>query len=260
VTADLTRLAWSARKTEGGFEAGALIDSFLDALGPEGTLIIPSFNFNLKNGDHFSYSRTLPVTGALAAEALKRRDFRRTFHPLHSFLVQGSLADELVSLRNISSFASDSPFALLRRENARMLILGTSISEAFTFVHHAEELAGVPYRRHQKIRIYLDDEDTTGEFVLYAKKPGWTMEMSGLENLLTGRGASVEGRVNRIPYSVTALSEAFPLILNEIRENQARHLARFSRKLYLRDRVKPILARVGIRTLNDRIRRDPGLL
>jgi aminoglycoside 3-N-acetyltransferase len=253
-------LAWSARKTEGEFSPGALIDSFLDALGADGTLIIPSFNFNLKNGDHFSPSQTMPLTGALASEALKRKDFRRTYHPLHSFLVKGRLADDLASLRNISSFASDSPFALLTRENARMLIIGTRISEAFTFVHHAEELARVPYRRHQKIQIHLDDENRTRNFILYAKKPGWTMKMDGLEKLLVSRGASIEGRINRIPYSLTVLSEALPLIVEEIANNQYRNIASFSLKLYLRDRAKPILAKAGLRTLNDRIRRDPGLL
>jgi hypothetical protein len=57
VTADLTKMAMLARSKEGGFNAGHFIDSIQHHLGPDGTLIIPSFNFNLQNNDSYHHWR-----------------------------------------------------------------------------------------------------------------------------------------------------------------------------------------------------------
>ncbi|MCU0370802.1 MAG: hypothetical protein MUC31_05260, partial [Bacteroidales bacterium] len=73
VTADLTRLALAGRRLETGFDTDSFIDTIKQCLGKGGTLVIPAFNFNLKNNDHYDPSGSLPITGALAVAALKRQ-------------------------------------------------------------------------------------------------------------------------------------------------------------------------------------------
>jgi aminoglycoside 3-N-acetyltransferase len=263
VTADLTRLAMLTRRKEGEFRIGLFIDSLQDHLGAEGTLIIPAFNFNLKNNGHFHPVKSLPVTGSLAVETLKRPDFQRTSHPLHSFMVWGRESNMLSSLNNTSSFSMDSPFAFMREHHALMLLIDTTVSAAFTFVHHVEEIEKVWYRRYKKIGIFVDRSDgkpVRKDYLLYAKKAGWTMALDGLEKLLEDGGIAKKMTVNQVICTLVDLAAAYPLIKNDILHNQAKNLARFSLDLYLREKTKAILAAAGIHTLSDKISHDPGLL
>jgi aminoglycoside 3-N-acetyltransferase len=260
LTADLTKLTFMARRKEGEFSVRQLIDSFLEQIGPDGTLLIPSFNFNLQPGDHYSSSRTLPVTGALATEALRSGGFQRTRHPLHSFLVAGKRSQELLSLKNVSSFGSYSPFHFLHIYQGKVAILGTSIAESFSFVHYVEEKNKVRYRKYKNINIRNDDLSLREDYLFFAKKTGWTMDMAGLEKLLKNGGAVNDGRINDIPYAVVDLAAAFPIIETDILTNRARNIARFSLKLYLRDHLKRLLSVTGIHTPSEKISHDPGIL
>jgi aminoglycoside 3-N-acetyltransferase len=269
VTADVTRLALAGRRLEIGFNIDNFIDTIKQVIGKGGTLVIPSFNFNLKNSEHFIPSKSLPITGALAVAALKRPEFIRTKNPLHSFLVWGEHAEALAALDNKSSFDKDSPFAFFRENDAKMLLIDTSITAAFTFVHHVEEMEGVRYRRFKRMWINVEEEGTRGhgeegtrrkEVVLYAKKPGWTMDLSGLEKLLLESGAAKKMTIKKVAFTMVDLNAAYPVIKDDINHNKARNLARFSFNLYLREKAKKVLSTFGIHTLADKISHDPGLL
>jgi len=271
VTADVTRLALIGRRKEVGFDIDHFIDCLQQCLGKGGTLVIPSFNFNLKNNDLFLPLKSLPITGALAVAALKRPEFLRTKNPLHSFLVWGEHAEALASLNNRSSFSADSPFAFMKQNQAKMLLIDTSISAAFTFVHHVEEMEKVSYRKFRKLMINVEEIDRetgrrgdweTGrrEVLLYAKRPGWTMDLSGLEKLLLEKQVAKKMIINKVPFTLVDLHAAYPVIKDDINRNKAKNLARFSPELYLREKAKSILAAIGIHTLADKISHDPGLL
>lgn len=259
LSADLTRLAFIAKRNEGGFNAGKFIGSFIDVLGDDGTIVIPSFNFNLVNKDHFSLKRTLPITGALATEAMKTGLFKRTKNPLHSFLVFGRYSSDLTGLDNRSSFGNDSPFAFFHSYQCKMIILGTTIANAFTFVHYIEELNQVKYRRYKDINIFMEDEDALRAYRLYAKKPGWTMHMTGLERILLEQNIAKKHVINGIVAFQIDLAGAFPLIQDDIQHNYARNIARYSLQQYMKDSVKANLGKIGIRTASDKISHDPGL-
>jgi aminoglycoside 3-N-acetyltransferase len=263
VTADLTRLAIISRQKQVPFRIDALINGLQQHLGPVGTLLVPAFNFNLKNKDYFNPSKSLPVTGALAAATLQRSDFVRTCHPLHSFLVWGKYAPELVALQNRSSFGSDSPFAFLRSEKALMLLIDTTISAAFTFVHYVEEMNRVHYRKYQNIRLKIDNNagmTEWKEFLLFAKQPGWTMRLNGLEEQLMKNHVAKIYTIDKISFTMVDLAAAYPLIEKDILENGAKNISQFSSELYLREKAKRLLAAFGIHTLADKISHDPGLL
>lgn len=263
VTADLTRLAMLARRKEGEFNIGLFIDSMQQHLGPDGTLVIPAFNFNLKNNGYYHPAKSIPITGALATAALRRPDFMRTKNPLHSFLVWGKYAEALSALNNQSSFSADSPFAFMKEHHAKMLLIDTTISAAFTFVHHVEEMEKVSYRKFRKIGIYFDGNSVKPvrkEYLLYAKKLGWTMDLAGLEQLVTEKQIAKKIMLSQVSCTLVDLEAAYPVIKQDILQNKAKNLARFSPELYLREKAKSILASIGIHTLADKISHDPGLL
>jgi aminoglycoside 3-N-acetyltransferase len=263
VTADVTRLALLGRRKEPAFDIDHFIDCLKQCLGKGGTLVIPSFNFNLKENDYFNPSKSLPITGALATAAMKRPEFMRTKNPLHSFLVYGKYAETLASLNNQSSFSEDSPFAFLKKNHALMLLIDTSVTDAFTFVHHVEEIEKVKYRKCKTIGIYIEENSkkpVKKKYLLYAKKPGWTMDLNGLEKLLTERQIAKKVLIKPVPFTLVDLEAAYPLIKDDILHNGAKNLAKFIPELYLRELAKSILARFGIHTLADKISHDPGLL
>jgi aminoglycoside 3-N-acetyltransferase len=262
LASDLTRLAIQVIRKEGQFNPDLLLDSFLQALGPDGTLILPAFNFNLKNGETFDTRKTIPITGALAEAALRRPDFRRTRHPLHSFLVSGKHAGALAAMNNLSSFGKDSPFAFFRENDVKMLMIGTGVTEAFTFVHYVEELERVKYRSYRHVRVnYVDADGTSGKkkFMIFAKKPGWTMDLAPLEEHFKEEGFLIERSINGVNYSSIQLGEAFSVIKDDILRHHSMRISRFSMKLYLREVLKSALLSLHLyKTLSEKIAHAPG--
>jgi aminoglycoside 3-N-acetyltransferase len=166
-------------------------------------------------------------------------------------------------LRDRSSFGKNSPFAFAKENGSLMLLIDTTITAAFTFVHHVEEMEQVRYRKYKRIRILLKsqkEEYKEVECLLYAKKPGWTMSLDGLERLLVEKGIARKYNIGKIPCTLVDLAKAYPLIKEDIDKNNARNLARFSFKLYVKEKVKSLLRNLGFQTINDKISHDPGLL
>lgn len=257
LTSDILKLAIKARKTEKEFDVNAFLGSFTEALGPDGTLLIPSYNFDLESGDAYSILQTSPMTGSLAVSAMGRDDFMRTAHPLHSFLVWGRDATVLAVMDNISSFGPDSPFAYLLEKNALMLFAGTSVADAMTFTHFVEESEQAWYRKYKRIRIlYTDRQNNTANriFEIYSKKPGWTMKLHRIEEILH-RDALKVVNINGILFSLIRCRDAFDAVSKDIRENNAASIAGFSISLYIRDIIKQGLQRFNIfRTTYGKIR------
>ena len=237
LTSDILKLAMKTKSHEKEFNAGQFIQSFYDALGPEGTFLLPAYNFDLEDGDAFSIRDTMPMTGALAATALKDDTFTRTAHPLHSFLVKGKQSQYLANMKNISSFGIDSPFAWMQENNALMIFAGTTPAEALTFTHFVEESEQVSYRKYKRIRIrYQDRERFTSNRVykIFSKKHGWTMQLNKLAEIMPPDIIQTQ-MINGIPFYSIRCRDAFEIISRDIRNNNASSIAGFSLKLYFRD-------------------------
>ncbi|HRO98491.1 MAG TPA: AAC(3) family N-acetyltransferase [Flavobacteriales bacterium] len=244
--ADLTRMAWRARKARVTFTPGALLDAFLDAVGPSGTILVPTYNFDLQDGEPYDPARTPPITGALGVAALAHPAFRRTGHPLHSFAVAGAQAEVHVKADDASSFGPASVFALLRRERALQVVLDLPLNDALTYVHHVEELEGVSYRRWRTVRIRVQgDHGTTRTRTIrrFAKKPGHSNELHALEPLLLAAGALQQLSFDGATAMTVDLAAAHEVIAADIRTNGARHIHRFSWERWIRDILRPLLKR-----------------
>jgi aminoglycoside 3-N-acetyltransferase len=257
LTSDVLKLAIKARREEKEFISDPFINSFFDQVGTEGTLLLPSYNFDLEDGDSFDLLKTEPMTGSLAIAAMKDSSFSRTKHPLHSFLVKGSDSERLISMENSSSFGIDSPFSYLLEKDALMVFAGTSPGEAMTFTHFVEEREQVWYRKYKKIRINYTGPDGIAirkNYKLYAKKFGWTMKLDRLQEVLPADILNTFS-INGIPLYTIRCSDAYDFISKDIRQNNASLIAGFSIKLYLRDILKSGLQRFTLfRTTYGKIR------
>lgn len=137
----------------------AIVDMLKEAVGPEGTLMIRTFNWDFCHGAEFDIKTTPGKTGLLGNAALKREDFKRTKHPLYSWMVWGKDTELLCSMENVSAFGEGTPFEYLYENNGKQLCLGNAQTDACTQLHHAETVAKVPYRYNKPFEGMYTDID-----------------------------------------------------------------------------------------------------
>lgn len=254
--ADVTRLAWAYRKSGGRFDAGRFLSAFVEAVGPDGNVLVPTYNFDLRSGDHFDVRRTRSISGAMANAALDHPAFVRTQHPLHSFAIAGADAARLATIDHRGSFDESSPFAFLKEHNATLVAIDLPLNDAFTFVHFVEQQEQVHYRRHQRCTIRYtgrDGQAADRQYELFAKKSGYVNSFERAQGPLIQAGAFSEqviagSRVLRID-----LSKGYDVIKADIHQNNARSIHHFDAKVWLADVLKGVLHTFGLRTAKERL-------
>ncbi len=158
-----TVLVQSSYKAFGGVEGGpkTVLEALLEVLGPEGTLIKPTFNWD-DFGEKKLYSKrnTKPQTGIMCEMLMQWPGVRRIYHPIHGFSLVGRLADELSqTVKNEGSFESSSLFGELHRRNAKIMLMGVNYRKGLTFFHYVEEAAMVPYRKFITLEGGVEESD-----------------------------------------------------------------------------------------------------
>lgn len=126
-----------------------ILKSFLEAVGPEGTLVLPLFNFDFTRGVPFDIRGTPSQMGALTEAARLYPGAVRSGHPIYSFAAIGPQAEKF-NVNNTSGYGPDSPFAVLRELDGKIGVIDLMDQDSMTFYHHIEELHDVDYRYHKE--------------------------------------------------------------------------------------------------------------
>lgn len=95
IASDIKQLALDCKATGTHFDTNAFIASFQEVLS-SGTIIIPAYTDYLKDGGVFDHAKAKPSTGALSNRVMRMKDFVRSNDPLHSVLVWGQKAEEML--------------------------------------------------------------------------------------------------------------------------------------------------------------------
>lgn len=158
-----TLLVHSSYKAFGGVEGGpqTVIDALLDVLTPEGTLVMPNFNFDFCKGVPWDVRSTPSHMGILTELVRKDPRAKRVFHPIYSFAIIGKHADYLTAERYKSSYGANSVFGKLRQLDGKMMVIGLTYTNSLTFFHHVEEMEGVDYRYMKEFTGLVTDWDGT---------------------------------------------------------------------------------------------------
>ena len=233
LSSDIIGIALAYRKENGErFDQNRLLDEFIQTVGPEGTILIPTFNFDFSNNGFYDYVKSKGTTGALGNTALVRDDFKRTLHPLHSFAVWGEDKDYLCSMQNNNSFGTDSPFGYCIQRHVKQIILGTDYRHALTFMHYAESVCNAPYRYMKTFRgTYIDENgvEETRDYIYPVRKleihPEECSNLFGA--IIEEKGLSVRTSIAGIDSLKFDLAVIFPLLCEDIIFNQARNIYQF---------------------------------
>lgn len=143
---NISRLLFEFKSKGIKLDLKMIINSFLNCIGKNGTLLIPLFNFGFANGEDFDINSTPSKMGILTEFFRKNYNITRTGHPIYSFGVVGSKHNEFLNLDNYSGYAEDSPFGVLKNLNGKIAILDLDDQNSMTFYHHIEEINNVKYR------------------------------------------------------------------------------------------------------------------
>lgn len=112
-----------------------------------GTVVVPTGSLSLCNTDQPFDLRTTPSElGAFSEYVRTRDDAVRSFHPFFSYAAVGASARDICASVPRHAFGPRSVKDRLIERRAKMLSLGIHPRFTCTTVHHAEFMAGVPYR------------------------------------------------------------------------------------------------------------------
>ena len=149
------------RPVKGGPQG--VIDALLEALGPSGTLVMPSWTG--QDDSPFDPSATAAASdlGVIADAFWRRPGVRRSDHPF-AFAAFGPRAEKnTFGPLPIPPHAPDSPVGRVHALDGRVLLLGVG-HDADTTLHLAELLAGVPYRARKHVTVLREGVPTRIEY------------------------------------------------------------------------------------------------
>jgi aminoglycoside N3'-acetyltransferase len=137
---------------EGGPEG--LIEALREALGSEGTLVMPSMS---DDDEHPFDPRSTPCLGmGVVADTFRRLPGVLRSDSPHAFAAAGPRAAEITAPHPIDvPHGPDSPVGRAYELDGQVLLLGIG-HDANTTIHLAENIAGVRYRRPKYLTVLRD--------------------------------------------------------------------------------------------------------
>ncbi|MFO1069936.1 MAG: AAC(3) family N-acetyltransferase [Geminicoccaceae bacterium] len=206
----------AVRPVEGG--PAGLIAALREALGPAGTLAMPSATGDDDAPFDPAVTPVDPALGIVAELFRHEPDVRRSDHP-HAFAAAGPRAAWLTAdPLCLPPHGPESPVGRVLEADGSILLLGVG-HDANTMLHLAEVLAGVPYRvsRHCTVRgpdgpLRLDYAENDHCCSRFALADDW-LRASGLQREGTvGRAHARLVRARDVVAVATARLAADPLL------------------------------------------------
>ncbi|HET7565283.1 MAG TPA: DUF4910 domain-containing protein, partial [Gemmatimonadaceae bacterium] len=169
-----------------------LLAALLDVVGASGTLLVPTYTFSFCQQQPFDVKRTPTPGGPWSTSVEFLEYFRRlpgvvrSRDPIHSVAGFGPLAEELLADVAPTCFGAGSMFDRLRQVGGKICVIGAGLGEA-TFLHHVEEMVGVPFRYRKLFTGTIRDGDAT-------RKAGWLYNVHILADNGTPDGRRLEAK------------------------------------------------------------------
>ena len=167
-----------------------LISALRTALGPNGTLVMPSMSYD----DEHPFDKTqahCKEMGIVADTFWRQPNVLRSDNN-HAFAAIGSLADKITAPHPIDvPHGIDSPVGRVYELDGQVLLLGVDHTSNTT-IHLAENQAGVRYRRDKHLTILKDGKASRFE---YREIDHCCQNFSFVDNWLDEKGLQKRGKV-----------------------------------------------------------------
>jgi aminoglycoside 3-N-acetyltransferase len=223
-----TLLVHSSYKSFGEVDGGpATVNRALEAaLGTDkdGTLIMPTFNFDFNKGEAWDVRTTPSKMGVLTELVRKDPRAKRVFHPFYSFAILGKHAEMLGSLRYKSAYERDSVFGKLRDLDGKIMVIGLSYNNSMTFFHHIEQMEGVDYRFLKQFTGQVTDENgntytDTFEMLVRDIDKGVLTMVDPMGALMEEQGVIKSAKIGEADVKLMKANEVYTFTAREMRRD-----------------------------------------
>ncbi len=220
-------LLHSSLRSFGAVAGGAdtVVDGILDALGPAGTLVVPTLTgketLSPEAPPRIDLRTAACSTGAFPEALRKRPDARRSTHPTHSCAALGAQARAMTRNHHLSPTPCGvtSPYFHVAQAGGYIVMAGCDLSVCTT-LHTVEELANVPYHLQESVAqgvcIGLDGQEIAAPCRLH-RYDGPERDFPGLEPLLSARGHMFKGRVGASTLRIVHAMGLIEMALDRLR-------------------------------------------
>ena len=228
VEAGDTMLVHSSYKSFGPVDGGPqtgirALQLALDTDG-DGTLIMPTFNFDFNKGQAWDVRTTPSKMGVLTEVVRQDPRAKRVFHPFYSFAILGKHAEMLGSLRYKSAYERNSVFGKLRDLDGKIMVIGLSYNDSMTFFHHIEQMEGVDYRFLKQFTGQVTDADGTTytdtfEMLVRDIDKGVLTMVDPMGNLMEEQGVIKSTQIGEAAVKLMKANEAYAFTAREMRRD-----------------------------------------
>jgi aminoglycoside 3-N-acetyltransferase len=204
VVAGDTLLVHSSLSALGYVEGGAdtVIDALLGAIGPDGTLLMPSFQNGgqhaiVRRGCTFDVRHSPSELGIISETFRRRPGVIRSLSPTHCTAGTGPAAAALLADHHLCtvSVGRGSPYDKLVRAGGKILLLGVG-HESNTTLHLIENTRGAPTVSRERFEPVVIDADGREWIVpTYPHMPGLARRYGRAEDALLAHGAQRNGSI-----------------------------------------------------------------
>ncbi|HET6453644.1 MAG TPA: AAC(3) family N-acetyltransferase [Armatimonadota bacterium] len=188
----LSSLGW----VEGG--ADTVIDALIEAVGPGGTIAMPTLYLPSISGlEVFDVNESPSQMGEISEIFRRRQGVVRSVHPTHPVAAYGFRAEDLIRDHALAPTAcgQGTPFSKLADWGGKVLLLGVD-QDRSTLLHTAEDYADSPYLTTKTAR-YRDPFDGEVKELILEKFPGPHRNFIGLDPLFRAEGVMTIGKVGK---------------------------------------------------------------
>ena len=157
-------LAHSSLRSFGHVDGGAdaVVDAMLEAVGPQGTVLVPTLTFQLLKQDAMQFDvRHSPSTSGLVTETFRNRsEACRSLHPISSAAAIGPQAEYLTADHADTPCDAASPYYRLAELGGKVVFFGASLGSN-TLFHCAEDIVRPGYLGYASVDAEVIREDGT---------------------------------------------------------------------------------------------------
>lgn len=199
-----------------------------------GTLVVPTFTYSFARGKPFDYEDS-PSELCMFGEFVRRqKDSIRSFHPHFSFAAIGKDKHQICDNVSRSAFGYESVFDRLYKRDAKILFLGTNITEGLTFFLYIEHIVGISHCYHKAYftPVYKNKKLVEGPFFSYVRhlEQGFQADLSRFEKDLKEAGLVREAKLGAGKIQLVICSEVFDEGYKKLQEKPCYF---YSKELYI---------------------------
>jgi aminopeptidase-like protein/aminoglycoside N3'-acetyltransferase len=131
---------------EGKTKFDVIYEAITETIGPQGTLLTPTFSYSFCKGEIFDPEETPSDVGYFGEALRKMKGAKRSLDPIFSVAGIGPKVDELLDDLPNDCYGKDCVYDRLRQRNAKQCNIGIDLF-CTSLNHHTEQVSGgVPHR------------------------------------------------------------------------------------------------------------------